>query len=57
MKLISTYYSDDQMRTAWVFRKEGEYMVETLDSINHKDYKFYFTEEVEAEEFAEDWVE
>lgn len=57
MKLLSTYYSDDQMRTAWIFKKTDEYMVETLDSLNHKDYKFYFTNEQEAKDFAEDWVE
>lgn len=56
MKLLSTYFSDDQMRTAWVFKKEAEFMVEVLDSINHKEYKYYFNNEQEAEDFAEDWV-
>lgn len=56
MKLLSTYFSDDQMRTAWVFAKEGEYMVEVLDSVNHKEYKYHFVSEQEAEDFAEEWV-
>ena len=56
MKLLSKYESDDHMRTAWVFRIDGEYLVETLDNFNHKEYKHYFLSEDEAEYFAEDWV-
>lgn len=56
MKLLSTYFSDDQMRTSWVFKKENEFMVEVLDSFNHREQKHYFTNEQEAEDFAEDWV-
>lgn len=56
MKLISTYFSDDQLRTSWVFDKSGEFMVEVLDSTNHKEYKFNFVSLEEAEDFAEDWV-
>lgn len=56
MKLLSTYFSDDQLRTAWVFDKSGEYMVEVLDSVTHKEYKYFFTEQQEADNFAEDWV-
>lgn len=56
MKLLSTYFSDDQLRSAWVFDKGAEYMVEVLDSVTHKEYKFYFDNERAAEDFAEDWV-
>lgn len=56
MKLLSTYFSDDQMRTSWVFKKENEFMVEVLDSFSNKEQKHYFTNELEAEAFAEDWV-
>lgn len=58
MKHISTYFSEDQMRTAWVFLNEEnhEYVVDTLDSITHKEYKYFFSTIVNAEEFAEDWV-
>jgi hypothetical protein len=57
MKLLSTYTSDDQLRTAWVFKKDTEYMVELLDSISHREKKFTFDNEQEAENFAEDWVQ
>jgi hypothetical protein len=56
MKLLSTYFSDDQMRTAWVFYKGEEFMVEVLDSITHKEQKYFFNSEQEAEDFAEEWV-
>ena len=56
MKLLSTYTSDDQLRTAWVFKKDTEFIVELLDCISHREKKFTFTDEVEAEDFAEDWV-
>ena len=56
MKLLSTYYSDDQMRTSWVFKKEQEFVVEVLDNYNHREHKHYFLSENEAECFAGDWV-
>ena len=56
MKHLSTFMSDDQMRTAWVFYHEGEYLVELLDNHTHTEKKFSFNSELEAEEFAEDWV-
>lgn len=57
MKLLSTYFSEDQMRTAWVFDKGAEYMVEVLDNVTHREYKFHFEDERSAEDFAEDWVQ
>lgn len=56
MRLLSTYNSDDQLRTAWVFKKETEFIVELLDSRLHTEKKFSFNDEAEAEDFAEDWV-
>ena len=58
MKLISTYFSEDQMRTSWVFLDEDkdEYVVEVLDNNIHKESKYYFSNVMTAEEFAEDWV-
>jgi hypothetical protein len=56
MILLSTYYSDDQMRTSWVFKKEQEFVVEVLDNYNHKEHKHYFLSENDAECFAEEWV-
>ena len=57
MKLLSTYFSEDQMRTAWVFDKGAEYIVEVLDNATHREYKFHFDNESSAEDFAEDWVQ
>lgn len=56
MNLISKYFSEDQMITAWVFKNDIEYFVEVLDSINHSDKKYYFNSLQEAENFAEDIV-
>jgi len=59
MKLLSTYHSDDQMRNAWVFFDEDkeEYVVELLDNIVHKENRYYFSNEIVAVEFAEEWVQ
>ena len=56
MKLLSQFESIDQMRTAWVFKTDDEYLVEVLDSTNQKEYKHYFSSANDAECFAEDWV-
>jgi hypothetical protein len=56
MKLISTYYSDDQLRMAMVFKKETEYVVDCINNRNHQELKFTYDLLEEAEEFAEDWV-
>lgn len=58
MKLISTYFSDDQMRTSWVFLNEHdhEYVVDTLDNRSNKESRSYFSNIVAAEDYAEDWV-
>jgi len=56
MKLLSSYFSDDKLRTALVFVKDKRFIVECLDSMSHKDFKHEFDFEVDAEEFAEDWV-
>jgi len=56
MKLLSSYFSDDQLRTAQVFVENKTFIVECLDSASHKDFKHTFGNEVDAEEFAEDWV-
>jgi hypothetical protein len=56
MKLLSTFESQDLAKTAWVFKTDGKYLVEVLDSITRKEYKHYFSSENEAECFAEDWV-
>ena len=56
MKLISTYYSDDQLRMAMVFKKETEYIVDCINNRNHQELKFTYDRLEEAEDFAEDWV-
>lgn len=56
MKLISTYYSDDQLRMAMVFKKEIEYVVDCINNRNHQELKFTYDQLEEAENFAEDWV-
>lgn len=56
MKLISTYFSDDQIKTAWVFKLQDEYLVETLDNRIHQEKKYHFSTLDEAEDFAEDSV-
>lgn len=56
MKLISTYYSDDQLRTSMVFKKESEYLVDCINNQNHQELKFHYDSLEAAEDFAEDWV-
>ena len=56
MKLISTYYSDDQLRMSMVFKKESEYLVDCINNQNHQELKFHYDCLEAAEDFAEDWV-
>ena len=56
MKLISTYYSDDQLRMTMVFKRETEYVVDCINNRNHQELKFTYDSLEEAEVFAEDWV-
>jgi hypothetical protein len=56
MKLISTYYSDDQLRMSMVFKKESEYLVDCINNQNHQELKFHYDSLEAAEDFAEDWV-
>lgn len=56
MKLLSTFFSEDQMREARVFKKQDTYMVEVMDNHNHKESRYEFEREMDAEDFAEDWV-
>ena len=56
MKLLSTFMSDDLMRTAMVFRSEDTFIVDVLDNRFQKDKRYVFNDLQEAEDFAEDWV-
>ena len=56
-KHLSTFSSDDQLRTAMVFtRGDTGYRVVCLESYFGKELEYYFDTEQEAEIFAEDWV-
>jgi hypothetical protein len=56
MKLISTYYSDDQLRITMVFKKDTEYVVDCINNRSHQELKFTYDSLDAAEDFAEDWV-
>lgn len=56
MKLLSTYYSDDQLRMTMVFKKDTEYVVDCINNRSYQELKFTFDSLESAENFAEDWV-
>ena len=56
MKLLSTYFSDDEKKKADVFRvKEKEYRVVLRDDTGTT-YSVTFEAEEDAENYAESWV-
>ena len=56
MKLLSTYFSDDEKKKADVFRvKEREYRVVLRDDTGTT-YSVTFEAEEDAENYAESWV-
>ena len=56
-KHLSTFYSDDQLKTVMIFtRGDDEFRVVCLESYFGKEYEYYFKTEQEAEDFAEEWV-
>ena len=54
--LLSTFYSDDEVRIAQVFITDEDYMVSAIDSYLNVDKVFRFKDRLQAEDFAEDWV-
>lgn len=55
--LLSTFYSNDEMRTSLVYLvEERQYEVITMDSYNGREKITKFESRQLAEDFAEDWV-
>ncbi len=54
--LISQYFSEDENKTTFVFESDGEYEVSCLNTHENLETKFYFSNLIAAENFAEDWV-
>lgn len=55
--LLSTFYSNDEMRTSLVYLvEERQYEVITMDSYNGREKITKFESRQQAEDFAEDWV-
>lgn len=56
-QLLSTFFSDDQLRAAMVFMRDSfGYRVCCLDSYSGTEKEYYFNFLQEAEDFAENWV-
>lgn len=54
--LLSTFYSDDDSRTALVYKVETGYEVVAFDTPRGWEKTVQFNDRLSAEDYAEDWV-